>query len=187
LLPALFDYYNITDLPDSVKPTWTFFAVINAIAAAPTIVINFLIICTILSDKELRKDTHNILFAALALTDLFEGLIVEPMFSWFLVALVKRRPIACHLVVYGIPALILSCWTLNTLTLASVDLFVAIEYPLFYQEHIKPQKAVIGTSIFWVLNVVFLIVITVLVNSQEHLKKIPSAIVMAVNILITLY
>jgi len=69
LFSVLFDYYNITDLPDFVEPTWTFSAVINAIVAPPVTVINFLIIWTILSDKELREDTHNILLAALALTD----------------------------------------------------------------------------------------------------------------------
>jgi len=110
------------------------------------------------------------------------------MFSWFLVALVKRRPLSCHFVVYASPAVILSCWTLNTLTLASVDLFVAIEYPLFYQEHVKPKKAVLGTGIFWIANTLFLIVGKVwALNSQEHLKRIPNATVMAVNILITLY
>jgi len=184
---VLFDYYNITDLPDSVDPTWTFFAVINAIAAPATIVINFLIIWTILSDNDLRKDTHNILLATLALTDLFEGLIVEPLFSWFLFALVSRRPIRCHLVVYAIPAMILSSWTLNTLTLASVDLFVAIEYPLFYQKHVTTKRSVLGTTIFWIVNILFVVVGRVVVKSKEHLKRIFDAIAMAINILIIVY
>jgi len=187
LFSLLFDYYNITDLPDSVEPTWTFFAVINAIASPAMTVINFLIIWTILSDKELREDTHNILLAALALTDFLQGLIVEPMFSWFLVALVKRRPLSCHFVVFGIPAAILGCWTLNTLTLASLDLFVAIEYPLFYRKHVTTKKVVIGTGVFWIANVSILIVGGVLVESHEHLQGIPNAVVMAVNNLIILY
>jgi len=102
------DNYNITDLPDSVEPVWTFLAVLNSIAAPPTTVLNFLIIWTIVSDKELRKVSHNILQATLAMNDFLVGLIVEPIFSWYLVAFFKRRSVVCHFLVYAVPALVLS-------------------------------------------------------------------------------
>lgn len=186
-IKVLFDYYNITNLPDSVEPTWTFLVILNVIASPVTTVLNFLIIWTILSDKELRKVTHNVLLAALALTDFFEGLVVEPLFSWFLVALIKRHPVPCQLVVYALPALILSCWTLTTLTLASVDLYLAIEHPQFYLEHVTIKKVAIGTGIFWIVNPSVLVCGSIKLGSHEVLKRVPNAIFAVINILVSIY
>jgi len=180
------DNYNITDLPDSVEPVWTFLAVFNSIAAPPTTVLNFLIIWTIVSDKELRKVSHNILLATLAMNDLLVGLIVEPIFSWYLVAFLKRRSILCHFLVYAVPALVLGFLTLSTLALASIDVFVAVEYPQFYREHASTKNILIGSSIFCLVNVSLSVVGTVLLNYQAHLKKISAGIVVAINIIIIL-
>lgn len=190
LLKLLFEYHdiaNLSNLQDSAETTWTFFALSNAMFALPTTVINLLIIWTILGDKKLRKVPHNVLLAALAVTDFFEGLIVEPLFSWFLGSLVMRRPITCHFVVFAVPALIVSCWTLNTLALSSVDLYLAVEHPQFYIRHITSKNVFIGTGVFWVLNALFLLVGRVLVHSKQRLKKIPNAAVMAINIFITMF
>jgi len=187
IMTETFNYLNITDLPDSVEPTWSFLAVLNAIASPVTIIINFLIIWTIVSDKELRKVSHNILLTALAMSDLMVGLIIEPMFSWYLIAFLKRRSIPCHFLVYIIPTLIIACWTLNTLAFTSIDIYLAVEHSQFYLQYVTTRKIMIGYSIFVLINVPFLIVGTILLNYQAHLKKISASIVVTINILIILY
>lgn len=185
----MFDYYNITDhLPDSVEPTWTVVAVVNSIAAPPTIIINFLIIWTILMDKDLRKVTYNVLLAVLAISDLLVGLLVEPLYSWYLVALLERRPIPCHFVVYSVPTTVLGAWTLITLMAASVDLYLAIEHPQFYLEHVTTKKVIIGTAVVWVVNTLGVIggaVFTSLLQ-LDSLKKLPAAIGFVLHVLVTL-
>lgn len=190
LLSQAFDYYNITDnLPDSVEPTWIFVAVINGIASPPTTVINFLIIWTILHDKNLRDVPHNILITALAVTDFFGGLITEPFYVWYLVGLLKRRPMRCHFTIFGIPSLALSCWTLNTLTVASVDLFIAVEHPQFYIEHISTKTIVIVTAIAWVVNLFGTLGGSAIIDmySLDRLRKLPPAFMITINILIISY
>lgn len=188
LFKILFNYHNMTDnLPNAVEPTWVVFAVFNAIIAPPTTIINFLIIWTIVSDRELRNVTHNILLVALAVTDFFVGLILEPFFSWFLVALLKRRPVTCQYVIYIVPSIIVSCCMLNTLTLASADLYLAVEHTQFYMEHVTTKKVATGTVIFWISNIFLLMMSTFFLQSNERLKKIPSLLVLICNVVIILY
>lgn len=187
LLTPEFDEYNITDVADSVEATWTFFAALNGIASPPTIVINFLIIWTIVMDNNLKKVTHNILLVVLAVTDCLEGLIVEPLYFWYLVALIGRRPIPCQFTLYVIPSITMCCLTLNTLTIISVDMYLAIEHSQFYEKHVTTKKVVIGATISSAANLTIVLVGRVLSNSPEGLNKIPIAIVIAINVFITLY
>jgi len=123
-----------------VRLIWTFFAVLNAIATPSTIALNFLIIWTILRDKELKKANHNIQIVALAATDFAEGLIVDHIFSWYLFALPKRRPIRCHFLFYAVPGIVLGCWTVNTLAALSVDMYLSVDYPLSLPGQCDPQE-----------------------------------------------
>ena len=78
LISSNFDQHdNLTNLPDSVEPTWIFLSVVNGIAAPPTFVVNLLIIWTVLEDENFRSVSYNLLLAALAVTDLLTGLVVD--------------------------------------------------------------------------------------------------------------
>ena len=78
-------YVSIGYVPDSVRHTQIILSVVNSIASPLTIVINLLIIWTVVKDTNLRKVNYNILLAALAVTDLLVGLLVEPLFSFLVV------------------------------------------------------------------------------------------------------
>lgn len=127
------------------------------------------------------------MLVALAMTDLLEGMVAEPLFVWYLVGLLKRRPIPCHFTVYAIPAIALSILTLNTLMVASFNVFLAVEYFQFYLEHISTKTVVIVTPIIWRVTLFATVGGTAFENGLDRFRKIPIATIAAVNIVITAY
>lgn len=187
LLSQTFNLYNITDLPPTVEPTWITFAVINGLASPPTIFVNALIIWTIIKDDNIRKSSYNSLLVAFAVTDFIVGLVVEPLYCWYLVSLVLRNPLPCHFTIYSVPALMCGCWTLNTLMLSSVDLYLAIERAQFYMDYVTVGRVIVATASVWVTTLTTLLVSSVIAETNDSLRKLPVSLILAINVLIILY
>lgn len=182
-----FDYNNLTDLPHSVHRTWTVLAIINAIAAPPTTAVNLLIIWTILKDENLKMSIFNNLLSALAVTDLIGGLVVQPLFCWYIGSLLLRRPWPCIFTIYGVPTIVCSSLTLCTLTVTIVDRYVAIEHAQFYLENITVKKVLFVTVVVGVIMLTSVFGGIALVDGADNLRKLPAAAVGAINVLVILY
>ncbi|KAK3726502.1 hypothetical protein QZH41_003897 [Actinostola sp. cb2023] len=139
LLSPDFAPRNITSLPDTVIPTWMVISVIDGIAAPPTVVINLLIIWTVMEDEGLRSINYNLLIAALAVPDLLVGLVVEPLFVWWLGCLLVECAPTCQYSKYAFSGTVCCSLTLCTLMVASVERYIAHRAPTvlhhqYYQE-----------------------------------------------------
>jgi len=152
LISPDFDQNHITNLPDSLRTTWIFLAVVNGIAAPPTVLINLLIIWTILEDEHLRSVTYNFFLVALAVTDLLVGLVVVPLFLWWLACLLQECLSTCRQFTAYFSSSLLCCalTTPCTLMMTSMERYLAIEHPLFYTTTITNKKLMIAAAIVWV-------------------------------------
>ncbi|KAK3741765.1 hypothetical protein QZH41_002171 [Actinostola sp. cb2023] len=181
-----FHNYNITSLPDSVVPTWIFLSAVNGIAAPLTVIINLLIIWTVLENENLRSVSYNLLLAALAVTDLLIGLVVQPLYVWRLGCLVLEYSVPCQLITsYVFLVLTCSCLTLCTLMMVSVERYLAIEHPHFYRTKVTAKKTMITMLIVWVTMPTVLVTGRSLVDADAI--QIPALVIIASNVLIILF
>ncbi|KXJ09246.1 5-hydroxytryptamine receptor 1A [Exaiptasia diaphana] len=184
----VFDPHDM-NRPDSVHPTWTVLAIINGLAAPPTIVVNALVIWAVVGNENLRSSAFNILLASLAVTDLLTGLLVEPLLCLFLGCLINNCLLPdCTFTAYVLSSQVCGSITQVSFAIASIERYLAIEHPNFYLQNITGKKASVTTAISWIITVGCLSSTSALLNqSNPKLTKVPSAIVMSILGVITLF
>ena len=183
-----FDPYNM-DRPDSVHPNWTFLATVNGHAAPPTIVVNALVIWAVVGDESLRSSSFNVLLASLAVTDFLVGLLVEPLYCFFLGCLLNNWFLPdCIFSAYFVVFTVCGGATMITLTIASVERYLAIEHPKLYLHNITVKKVMTTTIIAWVIVLVCLLIPSIVLNQiQPDLFKVPGATAGAILVVTILY
>lgn len=166
LIPP-FDPYDL-NRPASIDPTWTFLIAVNGLAAPPTVVLNGLIIWAVLGDEHLRSSPFNDLLVALAVTDFLVGLLVEPLFCLFLGCVLNECYSPCQFTVFTLSSFICLSLTLITMTLASAERYVAIEYPNFYRAQITGKKVMIVAMILWTVTLAIVLLCYTYLNRKSH-------------------
>ncbi|XP_028519332.1 histamine H2 receptor-like [Exaiptasia diaphana] len=178
----------MTDRPDSVDPTWNFLSVVNGVASPPTVVINALIIWAVLGNEDLRSSCFNILLAALAVTDFLVGLLVAPIFCFYLRCLVGNIHSPCTSTVYILSSLILCGLTHFTLTLVSFERYLAIEHPNFYLKMVTARRVMLGTMIYWAGSITPMVIVFIFsINSNQGMFKVPHLVFIGFSTLVILY
>ena len=175
LLSLDFSHYNILSLPNSVQQTWISLAVINGIAAPPTVLINLLVIWTVLEDENLRSSTYNLLLTSLAVMDFLIGLIVQPVFAWVLGCQIRECSYECQLnTIFGLAGIMCGFMWLANLMMSSVERYLAIEHPYFYRAKVTTKKMMIATSIVCLSLPMTVVLARVLADKAGILREIPS-------------
>ncbi|XP_020916136.1 melanocortin receptor 4-like [Exaiptasia diaphana] len=186
LISPDFEHYNITDLPDSVLPVWTVLAYVNGIAAPLTAVSNALIICAVFGDQQLRSKAYTLLLAALAVGDLLVGLVVEPLYCWFFICLLKE----CGMCIFTLNVVaigICNVFSMCTLMMVSVERYLAIELPIWHRVHVTPKRVKQTAAAIWLTLPISMITFVILLNKHETLKKLPPLRFTLGNIALILY
>lgn len=183
LIQPDFDAHNITNVPPSVRSTWYLLSVINGLAAPPTVVLNLFIICTVLGDKRLRSVNYNLLLSTMAVTDFLVGILVQPLFCWYLGCLLQDDCHSyCPYTIYTASILICCGLTLSTFTMASIERYLAIEHPFFYQLNISRRRFMTAIAMVWILTPAALLTGRILTNNlQENLRKVQTIVIVSVN------
>lgn len=167
--------------PDSVNQVWMFLSVVNGIASLPTVAINALIIWATLGDRNLRSSSFNLLLVALAVTDLFVGILVEPMFSLLLGCLQGNCYSPCKLTIYSLSSMVCCFLTVMTLALVSFERYLAIEYPIFYRERVTRKRVLALTVIVWTIVLTLMLTFTIFMNKNHlHLTPVPFLIIASI-------
>ncbi|XP_028516693.1 histamine H2 receptor [Exaiptasia diaphana] len=180
-------YVSIGYLPDSVRHTWIILSIVNSIASPLTIVINLLIIWTVVKDTNLRNVNYNILLAALAVTDLIVGLVVEPLFSFHLICFVLGCSTSCTATPTIIAQISCAGSTLIIFMVSSVERYLAIEHTQFYLEKVTTKKIILATVLACLIIPTATLSARILLNDHGHLQKAPIAVAAGLNVLIILY
>jgi len=189
LLPLEIDHnLNISMLPLSVNPTRIAVAIVNGIAAPPTITLNILVIWTVLEDKKLRSNSYNVLLACMAFTDLLIGLVVQPVFVWSLGCLVANCQTQCLYAFVWLIGLTCLALTISTLMMASLERYLAIEHPYVYCRSVTRNRAVCATAIACMFTPSFLLLSRLLLRDNlATFKKVAVLFVATVHIIIIVF
>lgn len=180
-------YSSAESPPDSVQNTRVFIAVANGIASPPTFLLNLLIIWTILEKERLRTKTYYLLLGALAFTDLLVGLVVEPLFVWYLICSLGNCHIQCLYSLVSIPVAIGASLTLSTLMMASVERYIAIEHCEFYRTKLTYKHIIVAITTLWLATPTTVLVSKIIANDSESLSKLPGLTTTSIAVLVILY
>ncbi|KXJ14917.1 Trace amine-associated receptor 7h [Exaiptasia diaphana] len=158
------------------------------LAILPTAVLNGLIIWTVFYDENLRSSTFNFLLALLAVTDFLVGLLVEPMFCALLGCFVNGCHSPCQFTMYVMMVLVCSGLTMVILLAASVERYLAIEYPNFYLKYVTGKRVIITTIMTSVAVIACVMASIAFLNSNcPSLNRVPVVLATTFSALVILY
>ena len=136
-------------LTDGTRRNLVALSSISSVAILPTILLNALVVIAVATRHRLRTPS-NILLASMAGTDLFTGLVVQPIaVAVHLKRIFSDGPFCTLETVY------MQLWSgsaLNSfshLVLISFDRFIAVKKPLRYQNIVTRQRVTIGAILAW--------------------------------------
>ena len=130
---------------------------IDIIAALPTILLNALVIFAVATRHRLRNN-GTILLACLAGTDLLTGLIVLPFsFSLNLKRLLGVGPFCSPEKALMVIITMVAFASFSHLVVISIDRYIAIKYPLRYQDIVRETRIIISVVLAWVFTLLMTI------------------------------
>ena len=130
---------------------------IDIIAALPTILLNALVIFAVATRHRLRNN-GTILLACLAGTDLLTGLIVLPFsFSLNLKRLLGVGPFCSPEKALMVIITMVAFASFTHLVVISIDRYIAIKYPLRYQDIVTETRIIISVVLAWVFTLLMTI------------------------------
>lgn len=132
--------------------------VLNFPTALCAVVANFILIVTIWKNTHLHKPSF-VLLGCLAVTDLLTGLISQPTLVAYGVAKhYKNWTATCDTLILVILSLVVfSGVSVSTLTVISIDRFLALHYHLRYGEIVTVRRVLILFAGFWPVFLILLI------------------------------
>ncbi|XP_028514274.1 5-hydroxytryptamine receptor 2C [Exaiptasia diaphana] len=182
------DYeYNVSSLSFSVVLVSKGNAVVNALASPITVSMNVLIIWSVLGSRQLRSVRYNTLLAALALTDLIVGVVVQPLFCLNLICWLKDCKISCRRDIIGTLFILCNCLTLCTMMMACFERYLAIEHPIFHRTKVTNTRVIIATAIVWVIMPASLLTGRYFADTSETLQNVSAVVVSSVIAAVILY
>ena len=136
-------------LTDAVYQNLVAITSVISIAVLPTIFMNTLVIIAVATRHQLRAPSNQLL-ASMAGTDLFTGLIVQPV---AIAVLVKRLlgdgPFCTLEIVYAEVGLAAVFASLSHLVLISIDRYIAVKKPLRYRHIVTKRRIKFGVIMAW--------------------------------------
>ena len=144
-------------LTDSTYRNLVAITSINSVAVFPTIILNALVIKAVATRSRLQTPSNRLL-ASMAGTDLFSGLVVQPI---AIAVQVKRilgdGPFCTLETVYAVLGVAAVLTSFSHLVLISIDRYIAIKKPLRYRHIVTKKRIQTGVVLAWVLTVLLLI------------------------------
>ena len=144
-------------------------AALNVVLSVVTTIANILVFPAIRKSTSLYLPSK-LLLCGLVLTDLGVGLVVQPLFTVLLISLYKdfsRSGIGCFIIAStAITGTTMSCASVMTMELISLDRYIAFHFHLRYKEIVTANRVVVALVAVW-LNSVF-VASTVLWNAPLY-------------------
>lgn len=130
-------------------------AVVNLLAAIPTILLNVLVCVAFARKASLRRNGNKVLFS-LSLSDLLSGLLIQPVLSGMLIIGVTKHPleIPCEMMTFASwCGHTLACVSLLTVSLISLERYLAIFHPYVYNRRISARFLFVMCSFLWSISI----------------------------------
>ena len=134
---------------------FTFISVLNSILSITAFFGNALVLIALRKESSLHPPSK-VLLRNLVTTDLFVGLISQPLYVAFLVTVVNEHSNVCRYVTVAvaITSFILCAVSLLTLTAISVDRLLALLLGLRYRQVVTLSRAYATVIVFWAASTV---------------------------------
>ncbi|XP_031561281.1 adenosine receptor A3-like [Actinia tenebrosa] len=183
-----FDSTNITHIPALFVPTWISLGIINAVTFPPTVLINLLVIWTVLENEQLRSNSYYLLVAILSLSDFLVGLVVQPLSVALIVSVIVQFSLACELVMtYAILTLLCYGWSTVTMVIVSLERYLYIEHPLYYQVSVTTKKLMIVTAVSWLVVGTGGLASRFLMSDSFQSRQLPLTLIICPSFFIILF
>ena len=164
--------------------------IINLLTCPFVILLNSLVIIAI-KNKPRLQTPHNILLACLAVTDLMVGIGAQPAFitQKIIVLIHRSSALACWRLGYAVNLTIrfLCIVSLLHLVLTSIERFVAIKYPLRYEDFVNTFRVAVAVGCCWLYNFITVFLISILLRLNLFLSYITFLVSFAVIIFCHVY
>ena len=144
---------EIEDLNNHDKSTETIdiiSCILNALLMLISIIGNSLVLAAILRTPSLRSPT-TIFLCSLAVSDLFVGLVVQPV---YIATSFKHESHRYLVLAYNMLTLSICGVSLFTITAISVDRFLALHCHMRYQNLVTEKRAFYVSATFWFISIV---------------------------------
>ena len=177
-----------TYLTDGTRRNLVSLTSISSIAILPTILLNALVIIAVATKRRLRTPS-NILLASMAGTDLFTGLIVQPIVvAVYVKRILSDGPFCILETVHAQLFLASSITSFSHVVLIGIDRFIAVKKPLRYQIIVTRQRVKIAVMLAWAFTFCLRIpevILSAIVSNQKlnFYNKIMSVVVIIIIML----
>ena len=184
-----------TYLTDDTRRNLVALTSVISTAILPTILLNALVIIAVATRRRLRTPS-NILLASMAGTDLFTGLIVQPIaVAVHVKRILSDGPFCILETAYEQLVLVSGITSFSHLVLIGVDRFIAVKKPLRYQIIVTRQKVTFGVILAWAFTLCFRIPELILfgigtkqgINFYKKILGVISSIFGTLYIVVTAY
>ena len=184
-----------TYLTDDTRRNLVALTSVISTAILPTILLNALVIIAVATRRRLRTPS-NILLASMAGTDLFTGLIVQPIaVAVHVKRILSDGPFCILETVYEQLVLVSGITSFSHLVLIGVDRFIAVKKPLRYQIIVTRRKVTFGVILAWAFTLCFRIPELILfgigtkqgINFYKKILGVISSIFGTLYIVVTAY
>ena len=134
------------------KTIYIFVCIFNVLAAVSSTLGNIMILFALRKCQSLHPPSK-VLLSSLALTDLFVGLVVLPLFTAYYLTIILEMPTYyCSIAIsYGRISSFVGSVSLATIATIAVDRFLAFHLRLRYKEIVKFRRVVCVLVLEWIL------------------------------------
>ena len=148
--PTSFHHYPI--LQQSPKAIYILFCVVIVIVLLSSTLGNIMILSALRRCKSLRPPSKALL-CSLALTDLFVGLVVLPLFTAYHLTIILEMPshYCAIAVIYGRIANFIVGTSITTIATIAIDRYLALHLRMRYREVVKFKRVVCVLALEWIL------------------------------------
>ena len=141
------------ELDETTKLEFLIVGSVNCIVSFFAAALNIIFVVTIFRRRRLRTSS-GILLLALAFTDFLSGLIAQPLYGSYLIFLSKGHFACMFTTVASGVAYLLSGPTFFTVFMVSLERYIAILFPFFYERAVTKRKILLillAINMLWVL------------------------------------
>ena len=140
---------------DGLQQPSIYLAAVNMFLSVTAFLGNFLILVALRKESSLCPPSK-LLYRCLAISDLFVGLVTQPLYATYWMSLVYEQRSLCLYTYYTafITGFTLYSVSLLTITAISVDRLLALLLGLRYRQIVTLKRTSIITTTFWIVSVV---------------------------------
>ena len=149
------DLFCMAELTRGVHSQLICIVALNIFLSVTAFLGNALILVALHKESSLHPPTK-VLFRCLATTDLFVGLVSEPLIVIHFISVLRERWVICRYtsLFSFLMGYILSSVSLLTLTAVSVDRLLALLLGLRYRQVVTLRRSFVAVAVFWVVPIV---------------------------------